>query len=530
MYHVLVVDDESLMRKYLANSIPGFTDKFQVSGIAKDGLEAMELLKKQHYDLVITDIQMPEVDGLSLAKYLHENFPDIAVIIISGFNDFEYARKAIKYQVTDYLLKPLVDQTLTDLLESVAERLKEQSRSQFLLQENLSSDGENKKQLLLSIMEENTKLTYELFRKLEDSDLTLMSAFGCILECTIDELDLMLKNNNAFDVTTDHLKLNQIIQDICDGYGYLTLYNANGSTFVLISEESISQLSHNVTGLCQQVRQTALEQELPKLTAICGKIVSDIMDLPLSMQSIHDMLPVTLITKSFPIIADIAENHADFMESIHKLSDNIFTDYLVQSTDKLYIDVKNFCNIFLDKRSFSSVLRHGSYLIQYICERSNINPSYIRKAYAELTRQVNIYLPAGLPDETAATQILTNAVSTLIALDPKPLLPESMQIVNAAKEFILSHYQENISLSDVAEHCGVSISYLSDLFHKKLSEPYSKFILRIRMEQAGRLLRQNPDIRIYSIAEQTGFVSVKHFNTVFKKYYGVTPTGYIRGN
>ena len=115
MYHVLVVDDETLMRKYLANSIPSFTDKFQVSGIAKDGLEAMELLKKQHYDLVITDIQMPEVDGLSLAKYLHENFPDIAVIIISGFNDFEYARKAIKYQVTDYLLKPLVAVSYTHL-------------------------------------------------------------------------------------------------------------------------------------------------------------------------------------------------------------------------------------------------------------------------------------------------------------------------------------------------------------------------------------------------------------------------------
>lgn len=528
MYHILVVDDEMLMRKYLANSIPAFTDKFQVSGIAKDGLEAMELLKKQHYDLVITDIQMPEVDGLSLAKYLHENFPDMAVIIISGFNDFEYARKAIKYQVTDYLLKPLVDQTLTDLLETIAERLKAQSGSQFLLQENLSSDAETKKQLLLSIIEENTKLTYELFRKLENSDLTLMSAYGCILEFTIDELDLILKNNTAFDVTTDHLKLNQIVQDICEGYGYLTLYNANGSTFVLVSEDSISQLSDHMTRLCQQIRQGASEQDLPKLTAICGKTVTDIMDLTFSMQSIQEMLPVTLIAKSYPVTPGLADAHADFIGKIHKLSDNIFTDYLVQSSDKLYIDIKNFCLLFQEKRSFTTIMRYASYLIQYISERSNINPSCLRKAYAELTRQVNTYLPAGLPDESAATQIITGAVTTLIPLEPKPLLPESVQIVTAAKEFILSHYQENISLSDVADHCGVSNSYLSDLFHKKLNEPYTKFILRIRMEQAVRLLRQNPDIRIYTIAEQTGFVSVKHFNTVFKKYYGVTPTGYLK--
>ena len=126
MYHILVVDDEKLMRTYLANSIPSFTDKFQVNGIAKDGLEAIELLKKQHFEVVITDIKMPEVDGLSLAKYIADNFPDIIVIIISGYNDLEYARSAIQYRVTDYLLKPLVDQNLILLLESIARRLEKQ--------------------------------------------------------------------------------------------------------------------------------------------------------------------------------------------------------------------------------------------------------------------------------------------------------------------------------------------------------------------------------------------------------------------
>ena len=75
----------------------------------------------------------------------------------------------------------------------------------------------------------------------------------------------------------------------------------------------------------------------------------------------------------------------------------------------------------------------------------------------------------------------------------------------------------------MAAYCGINSSYLSDLFHKTLKEPYTKYLLRIRMEQAARLLRQNPNIRVYTVAEQTGFVSVKHFNTVFKKYYGVTP-------
>ena len=106
MYNILVVDDEKLMRTYLANIIPSLTDAYQVSGIAEDGREAIDLLNKQHYDVVITDIKMPEVDGLNLARYIHENHPDTVVIIVSGYNNFSYARKAIQYQVTDYLLKP----------------------------------------------------------------------------------------------------------------------------------------------------------------------------------------------------------------------------------------------------------------------------------------------------------------------------------------------------------------------------------------------------------------------------------------
>ena len=106
----------------------------------------------------------------------------------------------------------------------------------------------------------------------------------------------------------------------------------------------------------------------------------------------------------------------------------------------------------------------------------------------------------------------------------KTPVPESGELTAKAKKYILAHYQESISLSDVANHCGVNSSYLSDLFHKTLKEPYTKYLLRIRMEQAARLLGQNPRLKIYEVAAQTGFVSVKHFNTVFKKYYGMTPT------
>ena len=123
MYHILVVDDEKLMRTYLADNIPRFTDRFQVSGVAGDGLEAIELLRRQHFDVVITDIKMPEVDGLSLAKYIADNYPGIIVIIISGYDDFEYAQQAIQYNIISYMLKPLTVKGLGDELRVIRQKI-----------------------------------------------------------------------------------------------------------------------------------------------------------------------------------------------------------------------------------------------------------------------------------------------------------------------------------------------------------------------------------------------------------------------
>lgn len=524
MYHILVVDDEKLMRTYLAGSIPSFTDRFQVSGIAEDGMEAMELIKKQHFDLVITDIRMPEVDGLSLAKYICDNFPDIIVIIISGYDDFEYARSAIQYRVTDYLLKPLVDQNLIQLLETVAGRLDAQHPSAFLPDSHISNIEELKKAFVGSILEENTGLTYELFHKMESLGVMCPSGSYMLLKCVPDVLSLFLKNRRALDVTTDHLRLNQALQDICQKHGYTTLYNTDGATYILLSSFDASHLATQFQALYAEINEKSLAGRLAETFVFGGKTVNDILELPYALQDINDITPLFLLTQSGPILSAKAGKYAAFLQDMHSLEEQIYTDYLTCCTDRLYLDIGKACSLLQKERDFSAMLRLGCHLIQMVCERARVNPSYKRKAYDELFRQANLYQAAGLPDKSTGIQILTGAVCALMTAPPKSASPESGELAAKAKKYILAHYQESISLSDVAAHCGVNSSYLSDLFHKTIKEPYTKYLLRIRMEQAARLLKQNPEMKIYEVARQTGFVSVKHFNTVFKKYYGMTPT------
>ncbi len=532
MYNILVVDDEKLMRTYLANIIPSLTDAYQVSGIAEDGREAIDLLKKQHYDVVITDIKMPEVDGLNLARYIHENHPDTIVIIVSGYNNFSYARKAIQYQVTDYLLKPLVDKDLKELLDSVSTRLSSISGTSNWVIEDFSFEEKIKKELLASIMDEDTAKTYSLFTQYEDIiSSNMMKSCGRLIRCTFDEIEQILKSGSPLNVTTDHLKLNVIINNTAKNFQYTALYNRNGCTWILCSDSTPENLIMNIKKFYKVIASKAASQRLPKLTGLVSGEIHDIMDLPSAAESINSMFPVTLFKPVYPVIEGMYRTTNYPISAINALSENIFSDYLTHSLNQLYKNTKEFWNLFKECQNYSTLLRCGSYLIQLIRDKAQITPVLIHNAYNELTRQINIYLPLGLPEETTAIQILVSTVSCLFTKEFADIIPESMRIVSSAKEYILSHFQDNISLSDVAEYCGVSNCYLSDLFHKTLKEPYSKYLLRIRMEQAARLLKKESNtMRVYEVAEKTGFNSAKHFITVFKKYYGVTPVSYARQN
>lgn len=120
MFTALIVEDEPLMREYLMRQLTAIHSQWQTSGCARDGVEALAMLKEKRYDLVITDIKMPRMDGLELAGYIHANQPDTDIIILTGYGEFDYARAAVRAHAADYLLKPLQDAELHDALNRLA--------------------------------------------------------------------------------------------------------------------------------------------------------------------------------------------------------------------------------------------------------------------------------------------------------------------------------------------------------------------------------------------------------------------------
>lgn len=118
-YKYFVVEDEHLIRKNLIKKIDSLQLPFELAGEASNGMDARLLIEKTCPHLVITDIRMPQFDGLELAQFLHKNYPHIKVIILSGYDDFSYAQSAIKFQVKDYLLKPVTIEALSESLHKI---------------------------------------------------------------------------------------------------------------------------------------------------------------------------------------------------------------------------------------------------------------------------------------------------------------------------------------------------------------------------------------------------------------------------
>ena len=143
MLKVFLAEDEVIVREALRDSIPWETCGFTFSGEAPDGETALEMVRSIHPDLILTDIKMPFMDGLTFARHVREELPETKIIFISGYDDFEYARQAIEVQADQYLLKPVTRAELVSALGKARERIEEEQHRRSLLEQLAQGSGES---------------------------------------------------------------------------------------------------------------------------------------------------------------------------------------------------------------------------------------------------------------------------------------------------------------------------------------------------------------------------------------------------
>lgn len=525
MYNLMVVDDENLTIEYMKINIPKLLPNWTVTGEASNGTQALDVMRTQDFDLIITDIKMPVMDGLDFCKILYQNNYHGKIVILSGFEEFDFAKRAISYGIVDYLLKPIVKQelikTILKIEDSLIKEREKDAEKKYL--KTLSDNSEESviRTFLKSVISNSEAEIKSLYPLINRMNISLGNCKYLILLFKINEFDLIKKGIAINKFSSMQHKLNSIACDIVKSQSnYVAFYDQQGNTCLLLkceNEENIKEISCNIFS---EISQIFYKKTEINIIAALGTIQNNIFQLDMSFESAEDRLNNHFFSISNELISNDAVDKS--INDINNTLDLIKSSILENN--------KVNCNLFLtryvekiEKTDMDDLILYGIYLINSINSLYSNNAAFKVKALTLLNK-----LSKEKEKMTKEDFIDIFSKISFFIKNNNPDIKEidDLDIISKSVNYIYRHYAEPLSLEQIADNFCISPSYLSYLFHKAKGESYMKFLTRIRMEQAGKLLRTNPNYKIYTIAESVGYVSVKHFSYIFKNFYNMTPGEY----
>ncbi|GAB2560261.1 response regulator transcription factor [Gracilibacillus alcaliphilus] len=494
---IVIADDEPLITQGLANTLPWEELEVEVVGTAQNGLEAFEMLSRTAVDILITDVYMPEMDGIDLSKKVVQDFPETQIIMISGYDEFEYAREAMRIGVQDYLLKPVNIEELLNLVKKVKKdivnhKVEQESKSQSIIKQYLSEQifqvpPSTTEEQLADLVSEYCMIAVEKkdYSNLVDGKLTKHP-----LELNKAE---RLINRHDFSALWLEIHENQLI---------LFLYTQNQllkqTELELLMDELVESYGHNIL-------------------TVAAPVSEDVKQIHLLYQTMNECLIRHRGTGTTRIGWSKAEEN--FSSDSTEVNHSIIEMVLRQESQGLAREVHQL---------MGALRANGSTLDEIVSELKDIEDTMINKVQAKLFAAAELFFSQKLD-----TRIYNNdrLLEELFLEDLKQLIAclattnQHHWIIRQVQEYMHSNYQKDIKAAEVAADHYITPNYFSMLFRQQTGYSYSEYLNRIRIDKAKELLVDTSN-KVFEIAEYVGYREYKYFVQVFKNHTDVTPTQY----
>lgn len=527
MNSILIVDDEEIVRK-------GFISRLEYLEIKPDhlyeadcGTKAAEIIKNFHPKIVVTDIRMPDMDGLELIKTIKPLYPDIKFIILSGYAEFEYAEQALQMGVSAYLLKPLSTEELNKTLQKVNDQITSQNRLKTSLTQKKNLENGYKKVLLNQQFQKLLSLSPEEALALPPiSGLPNEKVYYSLAILNVDS-STYLKTFHFEDIDLIKFVIGNIINYLdfpLNKYTFLNLNTVN-QLFLLLSHKE-KELLDKYTGIFL----SKLINHLNCRMAISITVgVSDIQ---------------TIISKNL-------FEHAQEAYGQHILHGNgdIYRYDIIRDRTANMIPQSDL-NL-LQKYIERCDIRNIEVVLQSIFSENNLKkatPNYLRLIWIKI---INMLMKASgkmFPEQmqdseqsilnidviekfSSVDEIVNFLYKTII----KSLHLENVADLNSKNKILLvmqyidSHYNEDLTVNSLADLYSMSPNYLSTSFKKETGISIVNYLTEVRMKSACKYLKNTND-SVVEISQKIGYSDSQYFFRVFKKAVGVTPLQYRRGN
>ena len=493
MYTVLIVDDEKYIRKSIINRIHWEACGCEVIGEAGDGMEACDRIAQLQPQIVITDIRMPGMDGLSLAARIAEDYPRIRVIIISAYNDFDYAKSAIRYGVREYILKPVEEKELEGTLLRLAADLKteEEERLPEIYPEQMqerSFAGEMFWMVSFYTAENRDKagrreLSFRIYRR-------------------------MLEKENETGAGTEiflyHGEREEIISFLCSGKEFSQRRIAEAAGAAVADERKAGKLFW--AGISESVRTAQPDENLL---------------FRMESQSLMAMKWKILYADRWLFFC--SEHHMEGKMDQGKYQNELFLLYdlsMKRDWTRLRMQIRDIITYRLKRTSSVTELEFLTGELIFILERAARQQGYqyeTRVLFHDLKK--DDFLMKYESREVLAGEMnrLTEAVFQYLLQEKK------YDVLEEIRDYVQGHYMEELLVADLAGKYHLNASWLSSSFKERYKISLSSYIEGIRMEKAKKMLREDAG-NITEIAILSGYSDANYFTKVFKKYTGMTPS------
>ncbi len=528
MYRLLLVDDEPEIRDGLLEIINWEQEGFEVVGVAENGLEALQVAEGASPDLVVTDIRMPFLDGLEMARRMRQTLPAVQFIVLSGYDDFDYARQAIQLQIKDYVLKPISSDEFTAVLRRVKKHMDEdfaQRSNVQTLREHFRASLPILRELLLTSLLSGGVSTREAVHSAQQYGLSLASSRYAVALLEIGNTQGGGEELNENPELLRFAVMN-IVTEILQAQLHCHVFHYNGQVAILLllPTEEEAPFSRAVDML--DTAHLTVRHYLECATAIgvsnpCAQL-GQLRQAARQAQSALDQCSL-LGDNQVLTIADVEPGSAhqlavDEMD-LRALSNALKlgnTNDAEEQVHKLLGEVR------LSKATFQD---YQVYLLEVLA-------TIIRTA-----RDLEMELPAS-PDGMGASMeaILrsreleeTEALLCALCRALTGRIRDSRQetgrrLAQLAVEYGKENFaNSDISLEKVCRHLHISAAYFSTLFKRETRKTFHQYLTELRMDKAMTLLAGS-DLKTADIALMVGMGEASYFSYSFKKHFGVSPS------
>ncbi|MDY3248760.1 MAG: response regulator [Candidatus Choladocola sp.] len=534
MLKVFLVEDEVVIRNGIKNSIPWEKEGFLFAGEASDGELAYPLIKKEKPDILITDIKMPFMDGLELSRLVKKELPNIKIIILSGYNEFDYAKMAISIGVTDYLLKPISSAKLLEAVKKIGKVIEQEQEQAKLLdryQKEMEENTHLEKQCLWNLLVSKNLSTAELLENGQRLGMDFTASAYRVF------LFKIMQSGDGTGYSEEVIEVSDRITEMSAQWEQVLTFDRGmeGWAFLIKGQDEEELTGHLKT--YSRALQEAV-QEYPDMEYFggIGITVNRLRDVHTSYIEAAKAFSGRFFSKPNQILC-----HTDIM--------NLHT----QNDEK--IDVTNIRSRKSEQELVEKFLKNGTleevdgFLDEYFLNIGNKNcQSLLFRQYVVM----NLYFAASdflqnlgismdrLPEncrdinaiveEAVSVDAMKNHLSRLftetINLRDSHSRKKYSVLLEEARAFIQENYQrEDMSLNTVAAQVNISPSYFSAIFSGETGQTFVEYLTSVRLEKAKELLMCS-SMRTAEIGYEVGYKDSHYFSYIFKKVVGCSPKDY----